>query len=95
MSLGHFLVMLLVAAIIGALGEAIGGFSPGGLAMSIVVGFIGAFVGTWLRHSLNMPEFIPVKVDGNEISVVWSVIGAALFVLVLRLVLGRRTYVVR
>ena len=95
MSLGHFLVLLLVAAIIGAIGEAIGGFSPGGLAMSIVVGFVGAYIGTWLRIHLHMPEFIPLKIDGDEISVVWSVIGAALFVLLLRLVMGRRTYVVR
>lgn len=94
MTLVDFLLLLLVAAIIGALGEAIGGFSPGGLAMSIVVGFIGAFIGQWLKAHLGMPEFLPVTVGHHKFSIVWSVIGAALFVLLLRLVMSRRTYVV-
>ncbi len=90
----EFLILLVVAAIIGAIGEAIAGYSTGGCAMSIVIGFVGALVGRWLQTMLNLPAFFTVKAGGTSIPIVWAVIGAALCVLVLRLVLGRRTRVV-
>ncbi len=45
MGIGEFLILLLVAAIIGSLGQAIGGYSTPGCAMSIVIGFVGAIIG--------------------------------------------------
>ncbi len=90
MNIGEFLVLLLVAAIIGAIGEAIGGYSPGGCFMSIVVGFVGAFIGRWMRDAFKLPDFLTVNVGGTNFPVVWSVLGGALFVTVLRLILNRR-----
>ena len=90
MTLVDFLLLLLVAGIIGALGQAIGGYSAPGCAMSIVIGFVGALIGRWLHVALNLPEWIPVKVGGHTFPVVWSVIGAALLVIVLRVIIGRR-----
>jgi uncharacterized membrane protein YeaQ/YmgE (transglycosylase-associated protein family) len=90
MELWDFLLLLLVAGIIGGLGQAIAGYSTPGCAMSIVIGFVGAFVGRWLQTQLKLPEFLPVKVGGTTFPIVWSVIGAALLVLALRLILGRR-----
>ena len=91
MNLGEFLVLLVVAAIIGAIGEAIGGFSPGGCFMSIVVGFVGAFIGRWLRNAFKLPVFYTVSVGDTTFPIVWSIIGGAAFVTVLRLVLHRRS----
>ena len=90
MSVWDFLLMLLVAAIIGAIGEALAGYSHGGCAMSMIVGFVGAFIGRWLRDLLNLPTFWVVHAGPTKFPVIWSVIGAALLILVLRLVLGRR-----
>lgn len=90
MGVGEFLVLLLVAAIIGAIGEAIGGFSPGGFFMSIVTGFVGAFIGRWIRDAFHLKDFLTVNVGGNEFPVVWSVLGGAAFVTILRLIMNRR-----
>ena len=90
MSVGEFLGLLLVAAIIGAIGEAIGGFSPGGCFMSIVVGFVGAFIGRWMRDAFQLKDFLTVNVGGTNFPVIWSVLGGAAFVTVLRLIMNRR-----
>ncbi|HEX8237862.1 MAG TPA: GlsB/YeaQ/YmgE family stress response membrane protein [Abditibacteriaceae bacterium] len=90
MTVWDFLLLLLVAAIIGSIGQAIAGYSTPGCAMSIVIGFVGAFIGRWLQAQFKLPMFLPVRVGGTTFPVIWSVIGAVLLVLVLRLVLGRR-----
>jgi uncharacterized membrane protein YeaQ/YmgE (transglycosylase-associated protein family) len=45
MSIWEFLVLLVVAGICGALGQAIAGVSRGGCIVSIALGFIGALIG--------------------------------------------------
>ncbi len=90
MTIVEFLLLLLVAGIIGSLGQAIGGYSTPGCAMSIVIGFVGALLGKWIQQGLKLPVFFVVNVGGTKFAVVWAVIGAALFVLALRLIMGRR-----
>ncbi len=93
MSLGEFVVLFIVSAIVGAIGEALVGYSLGGCAISAVVGFIGALIGTWLKGVLNMGNLLPVNMGGRTIDIVWAVIGSALLVFILGLVRRRRTVV--
>ncbi len=96
MTVVDFLLLLLVAAIVGAIGQAIAGYSTPGCLMSVVIGFVGALIGHWIQRQFHLPAFIaPVKVAGTSFYPIWSVLGAALLVLVLRLVLGRRARVTR
>lgn len=90
MSLLDLLLLLLVAGICGALGQAIGGFSRGGCLVSIALGFIGALLGLWLARSFGLPEPFPVQVGGQVFPVIWSIVGAALFVAVIGLITRRR-----
>jgi uncharacterized membrane protein YeaQ/YmgE (transglycosylase-associated protein family) len=90
MTLAEFLVVLLVAGIIGVLGQAIAGYSLGGCLVSIVVGFIGALLGVWLARTLGLPGFFDVRVGGVSFPMIWSIIGSALFVFVISLVNRRR-----
>lgn len=95
MSLMGFLVLLLVAAIAGAIGQAIAGFSRGGCLASVFVGFVGAYLGMWLAQQFGLPELFVLNIDGQPFPVVWAIIGAALFAAVLSLLFGRgyrRTY---
>jgi uncharacterized membrane protein YeaQ/YmgE (transglycosylase-associated protein family) len=80
------LILLLVAGICGAIGQAIGGYSHGGCLVSIALGFIGALLGTWLASKLGLPELFAVPVGGLHFPIVWSIIGAALFVAVINLI---------
>lgn len=90
MSLTSLLVLLVIAAVCGALGKAIAGSSRGGLLVSIVLGFVGALFGPWVARMLKLPEPFMVTIGGQPFPVLWSIIGAALFVAIIHLVSGRR-----
>ena len=85
MTLGELLVLLIVAGICGAIGEAIAGYSHLGCFASVAVGFIGALCGTWVARRLGIPEFFAVKVGTVNFPIIWSIIGAAIFVAVIGL----------
>jgi uncharacterized membrane protein YeaQ/YmgE (transglycosylase-associated protein family) len=76
------LVLLLVAAVAGALGQAISGYSLGGCLVSSGVGLIGALVGAWVAGALGLPEFIAFDIGGWRFPVVYAILGATLFSLV-------------
>ncbi len=84
------IVMLLLAAICGGIGRAIAGDIRGGLLVSIAVGFIGALLGPWIALQLKMSEPFVLRVAGQSFPIVWSIIGAALFVALIHLVARRR-----
>jgi uncharacterized membrane protein YeaQ/YmgE (transglycosylase-associated protein family) len=86
----QLLVLLLIAGICGALGQAIGGYSHGGCLVSIALGFIGALLGTWLAGTLHLPEILTIPVGGANFPVIWSIIGSALFVALINLISRRR-----
>jgi uncharacterized membrane protein YeaQ/YmgE (transglycosylase-associated protein family) len=82
------LILLLIAGLCGAIGRAIGGGTGGGFLVSIAVGFIGALLGTVVARSLRLPELFIVAVDGRPFPILWSIIGAALFVALVHLISG-------
>lgn len=90
MDLFEFLILLLVAGICGALGQAIGGFSRGGCLVSIALGFIGALLGTWLARMAGLPELFTIQVGTQPFPIVWSIIGATIFVAIIGLLTSRR-----
>jgi len=90
MTILNFLLLLLVAAICGSIGQALVGYSVGGCITSIIVGFIGALVGTWLAGQLGLPEPLVITIGGETFPVLWSIIGSALLVGVLSLFSRRR-----
>lgn len=90
MTLVGFLVLLVIAAIAGALGQAISGYSIGGCLGSIIIGFLGAWLGVWLAGQFGLPEFFTLVVDGRPFPVVWAVIGAAILSLLFGLIFRRR-----
>jgi uncharacterized membrane protein YeaQ/YmgE (transglycosylase-associated protein family) len=87
-SLVGLLVLLVIAGICGAVGRALGGGTRGGVIVSIAVGFIGALLGTVIAANLKLPELLMVSVDGRPFPILWSIVGAALFVALLQLLSG-------
>ena len=80
MTLLDLLILLIVAGLCGALGQAITGFSRGGCLVSIALGFIGALIGMWLARTMGLPELFAVRIGTTNFPIVWSIIGSALFV---------------
>lgn len=83
MDIWQLLILLVIAGVCGAIGQGIAGYSRGGCLASIALGFIGALLGMWLSRAMNLPELLMVDVGETKFPVVWSVIGATLFVAVI------------
>lgn len=83
MSFFGFLLLLLIAAICGGIGQSISGYSFGGCLISSGVGFIGAIIGKWIATELDLPALWTIEISGSQFPIVWSIIGAALFTAVL------------
>jgi uncharacterized membrane protein YeaQ/YmgE (transglycosylase-associated protein family) len=90
MTLTGLLLLLLIAGVVGALGQTISGYSFGGCLMSIIVGFVGAYVGIWLAGQLGLPEIFSITIEGESFPIVWGVIGSAILSLILGLFTRRR-----
>lgn len=86
MTILDLIVLLIIAGLCGALGQAITGFSRGGCLVSIALGFIGALLGMWLARKLGLPELFSVQIGTTSFPIIWSIIGSALFVAVIALV---------
>jgi uncharacterized membrane protein YeaQ/YmgE (transglycosylase-associated protein family) len=93
MTLTGLLVLLLIAGIVGALGQTIAGYSFGGCLMSIIVGFVGAYVGVWLAGQLGLPEVFTINIEGEPFPIVWGIVGSAILSLILGVLTSRRTVV--
>ena len=91
MTLVEFLILLAIAAVCGAIGQSLAGYDLGGCLVSIIVGFIGAYIGLWVAGKFGLPEFFAVNVGGKTFPIVWAIIGSAIFTLIVALL--RRAFV--
>ncbi len=90
MTILDLVVLLIIAGLCGALGQAISGFSRGGCLVSIAIGFIGALLGMWLARQLGLPELFAIQIGTTSFPIIWSIIGSALFVAIITLMTRRR-----
>ena len=79
MTVIEFLILLLIAGITGSIGQALTGFSRGGCFLSIIVGFVGALLGTWIARKLALSEIFVINIGDVAFPVFWAIIGAAVF----------------
>ena len=90
MSLMGILIMILIAALTGAVGQALGRFSLDGLLGATLVGFIGAFFGVWLADQAHLPRLLDIVIEGRAFPLVWAAIGAVLLSIAFNALAGRR-----
>jgi uncharacterized membrane protein YeaQ/YmgE (transglycosylase-associated protein family) len=90
MTLIGFLILVAVAAICGAVAQALIGFSRGGFLVSLFLGFVGAYLGTWLADELGLPLLLTIQVEGEEFPIIWSIIGAAILAFLFSALTRRR-----
>jgi uncharacterized membrane protein YeaQ/YmgE (transglycosylase-associated protein family) len=95
MSIESILILLLLAGICGAIGQAITGSWSGGVLGSVVIGFIGWLIGSWLAGRLGLGELLPLSVGGWSFPILWSIIGSTLVGLLLNLFIGRERIIIR
>ncbi len=68
------------------------GFHAEAAGSSIVVGFIGATIGTWLATTLHLTPVIALNIEGQPFPLVPAIVGAAIFAAILDRLSGRRAY---
>jgi len=81
----EFLILLIVAAVCGGIGQSLAGYTTGGCLTSIVVGFIGSYLGLLIARNLGLPELFALQIGGQTFPIIWSIIGATLFTFILAL----------
>lgn len=89
-TLPSLILLIVIAAVCGSIGKAIAGGARGGLIVSTALGFIGALIGPWVAAQFSLPEPFMVQIGGRPFPVLWSIIGAALFVAIVHLFSRRR-----
>lgn len=83
MTLGTLLLLLFISGLCGSIGSGLAGHKNTGCLGSIALGFVGALLGMWLARHLHLPEVFVVHIGRESFPIVWSIVGAALFVGVL------------
>ncbi|QDU10926.1 hypothetical protein [Gimesia aquarii] len=89
MTIAELIILLIVAGICGSIARALAGGSRGGCLVSIALGFIGALLGSKIAIMLGLPEIFSISFGGSDYPIVWSIIGASIFVAILGLLTGR------
>jgi uncharacterized membrane protein YeaQ/YmgE (transglycosylase-associated protein family) len=92
LTLESLIILLIVAGIVGAIGQRLAGYSRGGLLTSIVIGFIGALIGTWGAKQFHLAEIFTLQIGRTNFPIVWAILGAALFVAILGLMNRRHSF---
>jgi uncharacterized membrane protein YeaQ/YmgE (transglycosylase-associated protein family) len=86
------LLLIGIAVVCGALGQALAGYSLGGFVISTAVGLVGAVLGMWFSGAFGMPVFYVVNVGGVDFPIAWAVIGSAVCVAVLGVLIGGKRW---
>jgi uncharacterized membrane protein YeaQ/YmgE (transglycosylase-associated protein family) len=92
MTLVGLLVLLVIAGVCGVIGSAVIGSSRAGCLGSIVLGFVGAWLGMWFARQFHLPVLYVLRVQNETFPVVWSIVGAAVLSLIVSGVTRRGPY---
>jgi len=91
-SLISLLILLVIAGICGVIAEWIVGFSPGGFVVSVIVGLLGAYLGSWIAPRIGLPPVLSVtQLVPNAFlpfDIVWAILGSILLLFIISLVRG-------
>ncbi len=79
MSLVSLFIYLAIASLAGYIGAQLAGYTTNGCLTNMVLGLIGAIIGTMISRYVNIRD--PLFIAG--IPLVWSVVGAAIFVMII------------
>lgn len=82
----NFLLMLVIAGLIGYAASALMGARRMHILMIVALGFVGTIVGPWVANFFHLREPLPIMVGGTSFPLVWSIAGAALVVAIVSMI---------
>lgn len=82
----EFVIILIIAGICGAAAQALLGVRRNNFLVSMVIGVIGAYIGTYLAQRYGWPSFLMLPIGPSNFDIVWALGGSLLLVFVLSLI---------
>ena len=84
MTILELVIYIVVAALCAGVAESLLGIHAGFFG-SVVIGWLGAFVGTWVARKTGLPELFVLRIGDMAIPIVWTIVGSFLLVAVVGL----------
>jgi len=78
MTVLELVILIVMAAVLGVISQRLLGYKLGGLIISILLGFIGAFVGREVGHHFPLGIQFNLQIGDVSFPVFWSLVGALL-----------------
>jgi len=75
MTIGEFIILLLMSAILGILSQRALGTKLGGMFVAIFLGFVGAYVGKEMAGWFHLPVIFNLQIGDRSFPVIWSLFG--------------------
>jgi uncharacterized membrane protein YeaQ/YmgE (transglycosylase-associated protein family) len=91
MTILELVLLLVIAGVCGAAGQAIVGLSRGGCLASIGFGFVGALLGAWISRLTGLPELWTIALGGVQFPIIWAIVGSVIFVAIVAAITRSRT----
>jgi uncharacterized membrane protein YeaQ/YmgE (transglycosylase-associated protein family) len=88
----EFGALVVVAGVVGVIGQFITGYSRGGLTVSVIMAFIGAWAGPYFADYIDWAEPITVPLGDVRFPLVTSAAGALVLVLIVNLLTKKRKF---
>ena len=81
--------LVLLGAIYGAIDQGLNGTSAASFLLCMVAGVLGGALGPWLANRFGLPHMW-VPIGSSQISIVWVIVGGAIFAAVGSIIIRRR-----
>ncbi len=82
----ELVIILIVAGICGGIAQAMLGQRRRNFLLSIIIGVIGAYVGTLLVRQFGWSNILPLTIGDSSIDLGWAFVGSLLLVFLLSMV---------
>ncbi len=92
MGLIEFGALVVLAGVVGVVGQFLTGYSRGGLPVSVLMAFVGALAGPWVANQMNWPQALFVPIGDSQFPLVSSAVGGLVLVVVVNLATKKRKF---
>ncbi len=82
----ELVIILIIAGICGGVAQALLGMRRSNFLISVFIGMVGAYIGTYLAQRYGWPTLLMLTVGTSTMDIGWVFIGALLLVFVLHLI---------
>ena len=92
MGIIEFGCLVVVAGVVGVMGQFLTGYSRGGLPVSVIMAFVGAVAGPYFADYIDWAEPIYVPLGDVRFPLVTSAAGALVLVVIVNLLTKKRKF---